>query len=294
MDPQPAAPAVFDVGDEGFVAEVLEASHQVPIVADFWAPWCGPCKALGPILERLARESGGAFRLARVNVDEAPQVAAQVQARSIPLVVGFRDGRAVAEFVGAQPESAVRQFLEQLLPSEADQLADEGRDLLTGAQPGAAEQRFLLALEAEDRHPRALLGLAQVLAGRSDTEAALEALERITLAPPEVEQAAERLAAQIRTQAQAPTADPASTGALRIAVEANPDDLAARLDLGRALAAARDYEAALAELLELVQRDKDFADQAARKAMLDLFELLGGDHDLTQHYRTELGRALFR
>lgn len=289
-----ATSAMFDVGDEGFVVEVLEASHRVPIVVDFWAPWCDPCKALGPILERLAEESGGAFRLAKVNVDEAPEVAAQLQARSIPLVVGFRDGRAVATFVGAQPESVVRQFLVQLLPSEADQLAAEGADLLAGDQPEAAEQRFRAALDAQERHPRALLGLARVLADRGEAEAALAELERLTMADPETEQEAEHLAAEIRTRAQAPGSDEADTAALRATLEADPNDLSARLDLGRALAAARSYEPALEQLLQLVQRDPDFADQAARKTMLDLFELLGSDHDLTQHYRAALARTLFR
>ncbi|MCP3987239.1 MAG: tetratricopeptide repeat protein [bacterium] len=295
MDPHAATPpVVFDVGDEGFVTDVLEASRQVPIVVDFWAPWCGPCKALGPLLERLARESGGAFRLAKVNVDEAPQVAAQLQARSIPLVMGFRDGRAVAEFVGAQPESAVRQFLAKLLPSEADQLATEGADLLTGGQPEAAEPRFRAALAAQDRHPRALLGLARVLADRGEAEAALAELDQLTLADPDVEHEAEHLAAEIRTQIHGPGDGIADTAALQAKLDTNPDDLAVRLDLGRGLAAAHDYEPAFEALLEVIRRDPDFADQAARKTMLDLFELLGNEHDLTHHYRAALARTLFR
>ncbi|MBW2243631.1 MAG: tetratricopeptide repeat protein [Deltaproteobacteria bacterium] len=294
MDPNSPVPAVFDVGDDSFVTDVLEASHQVPIVVDFWAPWCGPCKALGPILERLAEESGGAFRLAKLNVDEAPQVAAQVQARSIPLVVGFRDGQAVAEFVGARPESGVREFLAKLLPSEADQLASEGADLLTGGQPEAAEQRFRAALDAQDRHPRALLGLARVLASRGEAEAALAELDQLTLAGPEIEQEAEHLAAEIRTQSQASASGDADTAALQAKLDADPDDLATRLELGRALAAAHAYEPALEAFLQVIQRDRDFADQAARKAMLDLFELLGNDHDLTHDYRAALARTLFR
>jgi len=283
-------PIVVDVGDADFEREVIERSREIPVVVDFWAPWCGPCRQLGPLLEKLAGEHGGAFRLAKVNVDEAPAVAQAFAVRSIPTVVGLRDGRAVAEFVGAQPELAVRQFLESLLPTEADRLARDGDELRAGGHGSAAEERYRKVLEDSPVHPRALFGLARVLAERGESEEALDLLERVSSASP-VAAEADRLAAQLRTRDGASDVDEA---ALRQRTADDPEDLATRLALGRALLARGAYEEGLGELLAVVARDKSFEDEAARKAMLDVFELLGPDHDLTQRFRAELARALFR
>ncbi len=285
-----ASAAVIDVGDADFDREVLERSKQVPVVVDFWAPWCGPCRTLGPVLERLAAQHAGAFVLAKVNVDEAPAVAQRYGVRSIPLVVGFRDGAAASEFVGAQPEPAVRQFLEALIPNQADKLVAEGAELFAGGHANAAEERFRAALALAPRHPRGLVALARVHAERGEKDAALALLGRLGSASRAIEQEAERLAAELRTAGDAG----ADIGALRARAEAAPEDLAARLELGRALVAARRYAEALPELLAVVERDKSFADEAARKTMLDVFEVLGSDHDLTQEFRSALARALFR
>ncbi|HEU4429486.1 MAG TPA: thioredoxin, partial [Myxococcota bacterium] len=168
-----ASPSVIDVTDESFERDVLERSKQVPVVVDFWAPWCGPCRTLGPILERAAHESAGAFVLAKINVDENPQIAAAAGARSIPLVIAFRDGQARSSFVGAQPESEVKRFLAAILPTQADQLAKEGGELLLAGHENAAEERFRAALAADARHPAALVGLARVLGERGATDEAL-------------------------------------------------------------------------------------------------------------------------
>ena len=289
----PLAPASFDVADDGFVAEVLDASATVPVVVDFWAPWCGPCRNLGPLLERLAEAADGAWRLAKVNVDESPRIAAQFQVSSIPLVIGFRDGRAVSEFTGAQPEAAVREFLKQVLPSEADRRVSEGLAFAAEGEALQAEASFRAALDEDARHGAALIGLAGVLAAKGESEAALEALDRVTGGSPDLEHAAERLAAEIRTVAGS-AGNAQDAAGLRERIASNPDDLGARLELGRALAAERAYEEALGELLAVVERDRSFADEAARKAILDLFELLGSDHELTQVYRGKLAQALFR
>jgi len=283
------APHRIDVGDADFEREVILRSHEVPVVVDFWAAWCGPCRALGPILERLADEHAGEFVLAKLDVDHAPETARRFDVRSIPLVLGFRDGEPVAEFLGAQPEPAVRKFLARLLPTEADRLAAEGDELAAGGHESTAEERYRAALALETRHGRALLGLARVLAERGELRAALELLERVAGAGG-VAKEAERLAAELRTRAE-PGADPA---ALRERVARDPDDLAARLALGRALAAAGDYGAALPELLAVVARDPELEDQAARRAMLDVFEVLGRDHPLTLEFRSELARALYK
>jgi putative thioredoxin len=240
------------------------------------------------LLERLATEHAGAFVLARVDTDQAPAVAQAFRIQSIPAVKAFRDGVVVAEFVGAQPETVVREFLRGVLPSEADTLAREGAARAAAGQAAEAEAKFRAALAFEACHAPALLGLARILADRGEVTEAIALLERV---PPNasVVGEAERLAAALRTRAASGDVD-----ALRARLATAPDDVAARLDLGRALAAQGRHEEALAELLEVVRRDRAFADDAARKAMVDLFAVLGSDHPLTERYRGELAKALFR
>jgi putative thioredoxin len=282
-------PFVIDVGDRDFEREVLERSREVPVVVDFWAPWCAPCRALGPLLERLAAEHAGTFVLAKVNVDEAPAVAQAFAIQSIPAVRGFRDGMQVAEFVGAQPEPAVRQFLAAVLPTEADRLARAGETHAAAGARAQAEASFKAALEREPRHPRALLGTARLHADAGRDAEALELVERVSPSSP-VARDAERLAAELRTRLDG-TGDEAT---LRQRVAADPADLEARLALGRLLAARGQYDEALAELLDVVRRDPRFDDGAARKTMVDVFDILGPQDPRTDRYRSELAKALFR
>lgn len=285
-----ANPGIVDVEESGFDREVLERSRTTAVIADFWAAWCGPCRTLGPLLEKLVAEHAGELVLARIDVDRAPALAQRFGVRSIPTVLGFREGAVAAEFEGAQPEPVLRRFVEALLPSEADRLALRGDQHAAAGERDAAEQDYRSALEADARQPAALLGLARLLADREDAEAALDLLERIRPGCPQ-EAEADRLAARLRTRAAGPADDEAS---LRARLARNPEDLDARLSLGRALARAERHEEALDALLAVVRRDPSHGDEAARRAMLDLFAVLGPEHPLTTRYRAELARALFR
>jgi putative thioredoxin len=281
---------VAAVGADEFDARVVDGSASRPVVVDFWAPWCGPCRTLGPTLEALAEEHAGAFLLAKVDVDEAQEIAQRFGVRSIPTVLGFREGQVVKEFVGALPEAEVRRFLAEVLPSRAWELAREGAELAEAGHNNAAEERFRDALAEDPREAVALLGLAKLTAEAGETEAALELLGRVLPTSPRIEEA-ERLAAAVRTGGASGGGD---LEELRARIEADPTDLEARFALGRGLAASGEYEPALEALLEVVRRDASFADQGARKAMLDVFEMLGADHPLTERFRGELARALFR
>jgi putative thioredoxin len=278
---------VKDVSDSTFDAEVVERSRTVPVVIDFWAPWCGPCRTLGPLLERLADEHEGAFVLAKVNVDENPNVAADFGIRSIPAVKAIRGAEIVDEFVGALPEPALRQFLKRILPSEADRLTEDGRKAESAGDPSTASSHYRRALEIDTNHPAARLGLGRVLAA-SDPETALAELDRVLPATPERAEA-DRIAARLRLAGE----NGAGASELRARVAKDPTDLDARLKLARLLAANEEYEPALAELLEAVRRDRAYEDEAARKAMLDIFNILGARHPVTEKYRSELARVLF-
>lgn len=279
---------VFDATDADFEARVIERSKQVPIAVDFWAPWCGPCKTLGPLLERLADEHAGAFEVAKVNIDESPALAQAFRVQSIPMVVGVRDGQLGGHFVGAQGEATVRAFLAQLLPSAADLSADQGAALLAAGKVEEAEAVFRQALSDDPRSDQALVGLATVLSQRGEDDEALALIERVEPGPQRA--AADRLAAAIRIR-QSGAAD---TDELRTRLAAAPDDLEIRFSLAQALAAAGQFEEALEHYLAIVQRDRAFRDDGARKAMIDVFDLLGPGDDLADHFRSELAKALFR
>lgn len=279
---------IFDTNERDFETDVIERSYQVPVVVDFWATWCGPCRTLGPLLEKLTIEHGGAFVLAKVDVDQNQRLAGALGIRSVPTVLGLRDGQIVAQFVGAVPEETVRSFLSRILPSEAEVVARDGEKFYVAGNTDEAERRFRHAIELDGRCDVALFGLARVLVDRQQGDEALELLERVSAASP-LRQEADHLAAAIRVGRAAGT----DARELKAKVQANPDDLAARMALGRALAAAQDYEGALAQYLEVVKRDRNYDDEAARKAMLDVFELLGPNNPTADRYRGELAKILF-
>ena len=278
----------IEAGEDNFEADVLERSHEVPVLVDFWAPWCGPCRVLGPVLEKLADEYSGKFVLAKINVDESPSIAGAFGVQGIPAVKLIKDGEIAGEFTGALPEPAVREMLSRYLPSEYDEQADEAADLEEQGKSAEAQAIYQSILDAEPTHAKSLLGLGRVLMNAGDREGALETLERISPAAEE-RKIADRLIARLQLQGDQ-SVDEAT---LRQKLAAQPDSLEARFELAQALAANEKFEEALSEFLNIVKSDREFRDDGARKAMVQIFEVLGPDHPLTDKYRSELATVLF-
>lgn len=281
---------IIEVSERDFLREVIERSYQTPVVVDFWAVWCGPCRMLGPVLERLAAEANGDFVLAKVNVDENPGLAMRYGVQGIPAVKAFVDGRVVDEFVGALPEPQVREFLRRVIPSEADRQVRQAQQLLAAGNLEGAESSLRQVLEKEPDHPQALLTLGHVLMKQGRLDEAQKALERVPWHLPEHREAKKLMAMlEFRREAQAC----GGLDACREKLAANPDDLEARYGLAMALAMEGYYEDALRHLLAIVNRDRRFRDDGARKAMVAIFEILGEEHPLVKEYREKLATAIF-
>ncbi len=281
----------IEVTDQDFEQQVVERSHSVPVVVDFWAPWCGPCRAIGPLLEQLAEEQDGKFVLAKINVDESPMLAQAFAVQSIPAVKAIRNGAVAGEFLGAQPEPAIRQFVAGLLPSEAENLSREGVRLAEEGKAQGAESLYRAALSKEENQPLALLGLSRLLVERGEDTDALALLGKVPLNAPESD-AAQQLMSQIHLKQGGESVGNAQEYREKLA--ANPDDLEARFELAQALAASGTYREALTEYLEVVKKDRAFRDDGARKAMLEVFDVIGPRSELSEHFRSELAKVLFR
>jgi putative thioredoxin len=279
------ANAVRDVTDATFARDVIDASHQRAIVVDFWAPWCGPCRMLGPIIEKVAAEHGDDVALVKLNTDENPQTATQFRIQGIPAVKAFRNGRVLTEFTGALPEPQVRAFFQKIVPSKAEKAAREAERIAMSGDTAAAEKHFREALAGAPSNADAIVGLAQILLSRGEKEEAEELLER---AP--TDRRAKVLKHRIFLDG---FAERHGSEDLRGEVMAAPRDARARYRWGVMLAAGAQWEAALDELLESVRLDRGFAEGAARKAMLAVFDILGLEAPLTKDYQRRLSMVLF-
>ena len=269
-------PAVIEVDEASFEREVIARSNDVPVVIDFWAPWCAPCRTLGPTLERLASEAKGAWVLAKVNVDENQRLATMFRVQSIPAVKAVHSGKVVDEFVGAQPESQVKLWLKRFVPEPGDSLLEAAR-ALEASDPQGAAARYRLLLGDEPQNADAMLSLGRLLPMLGEPEG-VETLRQVPAGTP----------FYARAQALLPLAD-----FFAAADRPADEDSAARYRQAAALARSGSYAGAMDELLAIVARDRAFHDDGARKTLVGLFAALGDDDPLVPAYRRRLANTLF-
>ena len=282
---------VVDVNEANFEQAVLEGSKRAPVVVDFWAPWCAPCRALGPILERLASEYAGRFTLAKVNSDESPALAAQFGVRGIPSVKAVINGELVDEFTGALPEPTVREFIERILPSPSEVLRLKA-NALYAAEKDAARALELLgeAAKSDPANEDVRFDQARIHADLGELDAAQKLLDSLS----GLAQMDERVTAlRARLDLAQGAAHAGDMAALEARVTRDPADLEARLQLASLHVQAKRHREALDQLLEIVKRDRGFKDDVGRRTMLEVFSVLGPDDKLVEEYRRRLASALY-
>jgi putative thioredoxin len=283
------SPWIAEADDQTFQQVVVERSRELPIVVDFWAEWCQPCRLLGPILEKLAREYDGKFLLVKVETEKAPSITGAMGVQSIPAVYGLRDGQLLDYFVGLLPEVQIRSWLDRLLPSPAETLVAEAR-AAADTDPAAAEAKYKEAASLDPNLASARIALAELLLDgqrTAEAQAVLDELERRGYLEPE----AEKLKARIHLAGQSGKA--IDLDQLRAAVESDPKNLAAKLELAEALAATQHHQEALDTALTIVPSGKKDFVEPARKLMVDLFHLLEDQPELVNEYRRKLSSALY-
>ena len=281
---------MIDTTLSSFERDVIEASMEVPVLVDFWAPWCGPCKALGPLLEKLERDYAGRFRLVNVNSDTNPELVSSFCLKSIPYVVAFVDGNAVAQFMGAQPEAYVRAFLDRLIPNPGEIEHRSAREALAKRQFGVAEEFLKNALALDPSNDGARLDMIALLLDRNDLESAR--IHHIMLSPKVANQSI-YAAVQARYEAACKAALLPEPAALMQRLEEAPGDLQARLDLAELHVARREFAPALEHLLEIVKRDRAFKEDIGRVKMLEVFEIAAAQPELVDEWRGKLSTVLF-
>ena len=293
-----ASPYIKDSSLATFAADVLEASREVPVIVDFWAPWCGPCKQLGPALEKAVNEAKGAVRLVKVNVDENQEIARQLRIQSIPTVYAFKNGQPVDGFMGAIPDSQIKQFVDMLAGGGGHGGADHAAEVLALADEmfaagniSEAAQAYGHLLQDEPGHPKAVAGLARCYLKSGDVERAKTTLQLVR--PDDANDEAVRAVAAEVSLRESASAAVGALDSLAAKVAADPNDHQARYDLALALDAKGDRDGAIDALLEIVRRDRKWNDEGARKHLVTLFEAMGPTDPRTVAARRRLSNILF-
>jgi putative thioredoxin len=271
---------IIDVSEDDFEFQVVAYSQQKPVIVDFWAEWCAPCRVLGPVLEELAEEAEGAFRLAKVNVDENPKLAKRFNVFSIPTVKGFNQGQMVAEFAGALPEGKIREFLQQLVPDETSLAIEKGFSLLEERDASDAEQVFRTALHNQPGNPQALWGLSRALMFQNRNAEAADLLANFPIS-------------KMMTAAQTLLPLATALASYEPADEIPDDALEAAYQRSLMLLVRGNYPAALDGFMSILREDKRFRTGTAHQLVLGVFTLLGESHYLTLEYQRELANILF-
>ena len=290
----PDSDVVKDGSDQGFMADVIEASRGQPVIVDFWAPWCGPCRTLGPPLEKAVRGASGKVRLVKINIDEHPGVAGQLGVRSIPAVYAFDQGRPVDGFMGAIPESQIKLFIERLagadMTAEIEPLLEQAAESLRLGDIGGAAQAFTSVLQLDQTNTKALAGMARIALNAGDPEQAREILD---MAPPEKANDPDIAGVRTALDFAANAGSAGDNGELGAKVAANPNDLQARYDLAEALSARGDFEGASEQLLAIIERNREWNEGAARAQLLKIFEAAGPASEVAKQGRRKLSAILF-
>ena len=280
---------VHDADSASFQSLVIDASRRVPVLVDFWAAWCGPCRALAPILEKLANEYRGRFLLVKIDTDREQELARRFGIRSLPTVKLFKDGSMVDEFMGVQPESRVRALLERYISRESDEMRARAAALCEQGQLAEARDLLERARAADPENHRVVPDLVNVLIDLGELEAATEVLKSLSVSVEpgdKVHKARARLAfAEAAGEAAAPEE------LLRL-IESDPRDCESRYQLGARHVVSGNYEAGMDQFIEILRIDRAFGDDAGRKALLSVFEILGSDHPLVGRYRAKMSSLL--
>ncbi|MBL8794811.1 MAG: thioredoxin [Planctomycetia bacterium] len=284
-----ASPWIREVTEATFEQEVLEKSREKPVIVDFWAAWCGPCRALAPLLEKLVDERKGEVLLAKVDVEENQQLAQDFRIESIPAVKAIRNGQVVLEFLGMLPEAHLRKFLDQVCPSEADKLADAAAKLEAG-KPAEAEQLYRQALELDRNHETSQVGLARVLIDQGQKSEATEVLDRV-IPHGALATEVDRLRGLLSLGAS--TRDLGYEKLLRRKVEEEPNNPEVCYEFGCLLAAQAKYAESLEYLLRAAANDKELARTKVKETMVKIFQVIGARSDLADEYRDKLQKLLY-
>jgi putative thioredoxin len=287
-----AADLIKNTTTQDFMRDVIDASREVPVLVDFWAPWCGPCRQLTPILEKAVRAAKGAVRLVKLNIDEHPEIPGQMGVQSIPAVFAFQDGRPVDGFMGALPESRVNEFIARLTAETADSTAniESAEAALAAGDVNTAAQTFGEILQNDGENAQAAAGLAKCYIKTGDLARAEQSL---ALVPPAKAESAPVASARAALELARKSAQAGDVESLRAKVEADPSDAQVRFDLALALNAKGDREGALNELLTLVAKHRAWNDDAARKQLVQLFDAWGPTDPATTSGRQRLSSLLF-